>query len=57
MQSLGPALSGQDKLRISSKGSEDRGAKGRTVAEPVLSKMYSKRVRGYEAIGYTIKSP
>ena len=26
-------------------------------AEPVLSKMYSKRVRGYEAIGYTIKSP
>lgn len=26
-------------------------------AEPVLSKMYSKRVRGYEAIGYTINSP
>jgi superfamily II DNA or RNA helicase len=26
-------------------------------AEPVLSRMYSKRVRGYEAIGYTIKSP
>ncbi len=26
-------------------------------AEPVLSKMYSKRVRGYEAIGYEIRSP
>ena len=26
-------------------------------AEPVLSKMYSKRVRGYEAIGYTIRPP
>jgi superfamily II DNA or RNA helicase len=25
-------------------------------AEPVLSRMYSKRVRGYEAIGYTIRS-
>jgi hypothetical protein len=23
----------------------------------VLSKMYSKRVRGYEAIGYEIRSP
>jgi superfamily II DNA or RNA helicase len=26
-------------------------------AEPVLSKMYSKRVRGYEAIGYVIRAP
>jgi superfamily II DNA or RNA helicase len=26
-------------------------------AEPVLSKMYSKRVRGYEAVGYVIRAP
>ena len=25
--------------------------------EPVLSKMYSKRVRGYEAVGYVIRAP
>jgi len=26
-------------------------------AVPVLSKMYAKRVRGYEAVGYTIRTP
>ena len=26
-------------------------------AEPVFSKMYSKRVRGYEAVGYVIRDP
>jgi len=26
-------------------------------AEPVLSKMYSKRVRGYQAVGYVIRAP
>ena len=27
------------------------------AAEPVFSKMYSKRVRGYEAVGYVIRDP